>query len=340
MPDRSIRARKASADQRREKTRSAILMALAAVASLAAPTPADAQPYPSRPVRIITANSAGGTSDVFVRALGDELQKRWGQPVIIENRSGGGMNIAGRACAEAPNDGHTICILPNETLTLNQFTFKSIPYDPEKDFEPITNAFINTQVLVVSASLNVASLDELAALSKAKPGTLSYSALAIPMQITIETWKQKTGADLVLVPSRGGGDIVTGLLTGTTPVAIVGLPNFISHIRSGTVKALAVDSDARSLLFPDVPTLNELGFPNLAPVYFGFVAPAGTPKAVIDKLHEDIARIGNERAFRQKRLLDIGIEPVFDTPDQFGQYLKVQRRNGARLIQESGFQPR
>src|SRR5256885_5724225 len=118
------------------------------------------------------------------------------------------MNIAGRACADASNDGYAICILPNETLTLNQFTYKSIPFDPAKDFEPITNAFINTQVLVVSAALNVSSLDELAALSKAKPGTLSYSALAIPMQITMENWKQKTGADLISVPSRGGGDIV------------------------------------------------------------------------------------------------------------------------------------
>ncbi len=317
-----------------------LIFLLATIAAIALATTAGAQPYPTKPVRVITANSPGGTSDIFVRALGDELQKRWGQPVIIENRSGGGMNIAGRACAEAPNDGYTICILPNETLTLNQFTYKSIPYDPEKDFEPITNAFINTQVLVVSTALNVGSLDELAALSKAKPGTLSYSALAIPMQITMERWKQKTGADLVLVPSRGGGDIVTGLLTGTTPVAIVGLPNFIPHIRSGAVKALAVDSDARSPLFPDVPTLNELGFPNLAPVYFGFVAPAGTPKPIIAKLHEEISRIGNEPAFRQKRLIEIGIQPVFDTPEQFARYLKEQRINGARLIAESGFQPR
>src|SRR5712691_1755151 len=317
-----------------------VLLATIAAAGLAIATPAFAQPYPTKPVRVITANSAGGTSDIFVRALGDELQKRWGQPVIIDNRSGGGMNIAGRACAEAANDGYTICILPNETLTLNQFIYKSIPYDPEKDFEPITNAFINTQVLVVSAALGVGSLDELAALSKARPGTLSYSALAIPMQITIEKWKQKTGADLVSVPSRGGGDIVTGLLTGTTPVAIVGLPNFIAHIRSGTVKALAVDSEERSPLFPDVPTLHELGFPNLAPVYFAFVAPAGTPKPVIEKLHDHISRIGNDPTFRQKRLIDIGIVPVFDTPGQFAQYLKVQRANSERLIRESGFEQR
>ena len=133
---------------------------------------------------------------------------------------------------------------------------------------------------------------------------------------------------------------MTGLLTGTTPVAIVGLPNFIAHIRSGTVKALAVDSDTRSPLFPDVPTLGELGFPNLAPVYFAFVAPAGTPKPIIEKLHEEISRIGNEPAFRQKRLIDIGIQPVFDTPEQFARYLEEQRENAARLVRDSGFQAR
>src|SRR3954465_10968146 len=264
-----------------------LLFAAITAAAMAASCPANAQVWPNKPIRVITANSAGGTSDIFVRALGDELQKRLGQPIIVENRSGGGMNIAGRACAESPNDGYNICILPNEVLTLNEFTFKLIPYNPIKDFEPITNAFINTQVLVVSSALNVNTLAELAALSKAKPGTLSYSVLAIPMQITFENWKKATGADIVSVPSRGGNDMVTGLLTGTVPVSIVGLPNFIPHIRSGAVKAIAVDSDTRSPLFPEVPTLNKLGFPNLAPVYFGFVAPAGTPKDVIARLHDE-----------------------------------------------------
>jgi tripartite-type tricarboxylate transporter receptor subunit TctC len=301
--------------------------------------PAIAQTYPAKPIRIITANSPGGTSDIFVRALGDELQRRLGQPIIIENRSGGGMNIAGRACAEAPNDGSTICLLPNETLTLNQFTFKSIPYEPES-FEPITNAFINTQVMVVSSRLHARTLDELAALSKIQPGTLSYSALAIPMQITFENWKKKSGADIVFVPSRGGNDMVTGLLAGTTPIAIVGLPNFIAHIRSGAVHAIAVDSERRSPLFPQVPTLGELGFPNLAPVYFGFVAPAGTARSVIDKLHAAITAIGNEPSFRQERLIDIGVVPVFDTPEEFGRYLAVQRANGRKLIEQSGFQAR
>lgn len=315
-----------------------VLFALAVV--LGGPLNVAAEQYPDRTVRIITANSVGGTSDIFVRALAEKLQQRLGQPVIVENRPGGNMTIAGRACADAPKDGYTICLLPNETLTLNQFTYKSIPYDPEKDFAPITNAFIDTQVMVVSSALHVDSLGELAKLSKDKPGTLSYSALAIPMQITIENWKKKSGADLVYVPVRGGADMVTGLLTGTTPVAVVGLPNFISYIRNGTVKAIAVDSDERSPLFPQVPTLQELGFPNLAPAYFAFVAPAGVPKQIIDRLHDEIAAIGNDPAFRKKRLLDIGIVPVFDAPAHLAEYLKQQRVNGAKLIRESGFQPR
>jgi tripartite-type tricarboxylate transporter receptor subunit TctC len=216
------------------------------------------------------------------------------------------MNIAGRACAEASNDGYTICLLPNETLTLNQFTFKSIPYDPEKDFDAITNAFINTQVMVVSSQLNVKSLDELARLSKARRGTLSYSALAIPMQITFENWKKKTGADIVFLPTRGGNDMIAGLLSGTTPIAIVGLANFIEHIRTRAVHPLAVDSETRLTILPAVPTMSELGFPNLAPVYFGFVAPAGTSPEIVKKLHDEIVRIGNEPVFRQRRLIDNG----------------------------------
>jgi len=313
---------------------------LAAMIAVSGAPAVSAETYPSKPIRIITANSVGGTSDIFVRALGNELQQRLGQAIIVENRPGGGMTIAGRACADAPPDGYTICLLPNETLTLNEFTYKSIPYNPEKDFTPITNAFINTQVMVVSSALHVKSLDELAELSKKKPGTLSYSALAIPMQITIENWKKKTGADLVYVPVRGGADMVTGLLTGTTPVAIVGLPNFIPYIRNGQVTAIAVDSDNRSPLFPDIPTFKELGFPNLAPVYFAFVAPAGVPNPIIDKLYREIAAIGNNPTFRKTRLIDIGVVPVFDAPEHLAQYLKEQRAIGAKLIRDSGFEPR
>jgi len=121
-----------------------------------------AQDYPARPIRVLTATSAGGTSDIFMRVVGEEIQKRWGQPIVVENRPGGGMTIGGRACAEAPNDGYTICILPAETLAYNQYLFRKIPYDPARDFDAITNPFFNTQVLVAATALDVKTLDDLA----------------------------------------------------------------------------------------------------------------------------------------------------------------------------------
>lgn len=179
-----------------------ILCAFALVAAVGVAQAAD---FPTKPIRVIVATSPGGTSDIFVRALGQEFQKRTGEGFIVENRSGGGLNIGGEDCARAANDGYTICILPNETLIWNRYLYKSLPFNPAKDFRPITNPFFNTQVIVASSKLHAKSMDELAAVSKAKPGTLSYSALSVPLQIFMEEWKKKTGADIVFVPTRGGG---------------------------------------------------------------------------------------------------------------------------------------
>jgi len=301
--------------------------------------PAVAQDYPARPIRVLTATSAGGTSDIFMRVLGDEVQKSWGQPLIVENRPGGGMNIGGKACAEAPNDGYTICILPVETLVYNQLLFKTIPFNPDKDFEPVTNPFFNTQVLVVSSALNVKTLPELAALSKQKPGTLSYVAPSVALHVFMENWKRENGADLVRVPFKGGGEAVNGLLTGATPVAFFGLSNWIEQIRAGKARALAVDGDKRSPLLPDVPTLRELGYKgSLTRVYFGIVAPAGTSKAIIVKLRDEFARIGADPTFRQKRLIEAGLEPVFDTPEQFARFLKTDRTASERVVNEAGLE--
>jgi len=314
---------------------------VAAAALLAAiSAPALAQDYPVRPIRAITATSAGGTSDIFMRLIGDAFQKRFGQPIIVENRPGGSMMIGGHACAAAPNDGYTICILPVETLAYNQFLFKKVPYDPQKDFAPITNPFFNTQVLVASASLDVRSLDELAALSKKKPGTLSYTVPPVALSLFMDKWKAATGADLVRVPFRGGAEAVNGVLSGATPAAFFGLANWIPLLRSGAVRALAIDGAQRSPLFPDVPTLAELGYgENLTRVYFGIVAPAGTPKPIIRKLRDEIARIGAEPEFRQKRLIEMGLEPVFDTPEEFGKFLSEDRAISERIVKESGLQP-
>jgi tripartite-type tricarboxylate transporter receptor subunit TctC len=307
---------------------------------VAAPVPARAQDYPMRPIRALTATSAGGTSDVFMRVLGDEVQKRLGQPIVVENRPGGAMNVGGRACAEAANDGYTICILPAETLAYNEFLFKEIPYNPEKDFAPVTNPFFTTQVLVVNAALHLRTLPELAALSKAKPKTLSYTAASIPLIAFMNKWTRDTGADIVKVPFRGGAEAVNGVLGGSTPVAFFGLANWLSFIRNGTVAALAVDSKTRSPLLPDVPTLTELGYGgDLTRLYFGIVAPAGTPDPIIHKLRDVFTKIGDDPEFRQKRMIDMALEPVFDTPEQFSVFLKQDRAASARIVKEAGMEP-
>ncbi len=224
------------------------MLSVVVLCLIAVSTPASAQDYPTRAIHALTAVSAGGTSDIFMRAMAQEFGKRWNQTIVVEDRPGGSMNIGGEACAQAQNDGYTICILPPETLAYNKLLFKGLRYDPQRDFAPITNPFFATQVLVVSAKLGVHSLAELAALSKAKPKTLSYTAPSIPLVAFMEQWIKSNGADIVKVPFRGGGEAVNDMLSGSTPVAFFGASNWLSFIRNGTVIPLAVDSPTRSPL--------------------------------------------------------------------------------------------
>jgi tripartite-type tricarboxylate transporter receptor subunit TctC len=315
--------------------RALLAIALSLIAGQAA-----AQDYPSRPVRAIVAVGAGGTGDIMMRVLGEELHRRWGQAVVVENRPGGASNIGARACADAQPDGYTICMMPGEPLAYNQFLYKKLSFDPAKDFEPITNVFFNTQALVVNASLNVKTVDELVALSKEKAGTLSYTAPSLPLSLYLEKLKRERGADWVSIPFRGGGDTTNAVLSGSTPIAFLGMQNFISHLQAGTMRGLATDSAQRSPLFSDIPTLAELGYRgNLTRVYFGLVAPAGTPKAIVAKIREDVARIGSDPAFRQKQFVDRALEPVLSTPEEFARFLVEDRGTSERVVKEAGLQP-
>jgi tripartite-type tricarboxylate transporter receptor subunit TctC len=303
---------------------------LAAFAVLPAFSAALAQDYPARPVRVIATSSAGGTSDIFMRALADELHKAMGQPFIVENRPGGAFNIGARACAEAPPDGYTLCIIPGEPLA----------FDPENGFEPITQLFFITQALVVSAALDVKTLPELIALSKAKPGTLSYSTAAVPLGVFIERLKRDTGADLVRVPFRGGGEAVTALLNGSTPVGFYGIANVRAQLEGGTVIGLLVDSDKRSPLFPGIPTIPEATQKTFAGrSYFGLLAPARTPKPIVARLQQEIARIVGDAGFRNRNLIERGLEPVASTPEAFARFIREDRAASELIVKESGLQP-
>jgi tripartite-type tricarboxylate transporter receptor subunit TctC len=314
-----------------------VIAALAIWVGLTAPAPA--QDWPARAVRIIIPLGAGGGGDVFARLLADELQKRLGQPFLVENRPGGALNIGMRACAESAPDGYTFCITSSEPVIYNQFLYKTLPFNPATDFEPITNLFFNSVALVANSKLAIKTIPDMVALSKAKPGTLSFSTFSFPMMHFMEKLKKQTGADLVFVPYRSGGDVVNALLSGSTPIAVLGLANMLQQIRAGLITGIALNANARSPLFPDIPTLAEANGEDFPPAWFGLFAPRGTPKPITVKLHAEVARITSDPAFQKKNFVDRAIDYAVNTPEEFAKFIERDRKSAERIFKESGQQP-
>ncbi len=298
-----------------------------------------ARDWPSRTVRIIIPLGAGGGGDIFSRLLAEELQRRLGQTFLVENRTGGSLNIGGRACAESPPDGYTFCVLPSEVVVYNRHLFKSLPYNPDKDFEPINNLFFNVLILVANSKLGVKSIDELVALSKAKPGTLSYGTFSFPLVHFMEQLRRKSGADFVRVPFRSGGEVVNAVTAGTTPIAFLGLANMIPQVQGGMFTGLAVNANNRTPIAPHVPTLKEATGENYPPTWFGLFAPAGTPKAIRDRLHAEVVKITSDPAFKQKNFVDRAIEFAVGTTEEFEKYIAWNREFAAKIAKEGGFKP-
>ena len=313
------------------------LVAAAALVSWVAP--ALAQDYPNKTVRVIIPLGPGGGGDIFTRAVSDELQKRLGQTFIVENRGGGGLNIGTRACAEAAPDGYTICVLSSEPIVYSQFLFKSLPFNPEKDLEPITNLFFNTLAFAVNNSLNVKTVAELMALAKRQPGKLSYSTFSFPLVHYMDGLNKKYGVDIVRVPYRSGNEVMTALLSGATPITLLGLSNMVSTLQAGKVTALAVNSNVRSPIFPAIPTLKEATGESYPQSWFGLFAPAGTPKAIVAKLHKEVVAITGDPAFHQKMYIERAVERAVDTPENFARFILEDRATARRIVKESGVEP-
>jgi tripartite-type tricarboxylate transporter receptor subunit TctC len=317
-----------------------LFLGLLAAAQVASATPSFAQDYPSRPIKALTTTSAGGISDIFMRALGDELLKRWGQAIVIENRPGGMQNVGARACTEAPPDGYTICILNAEPVAYNQFLLKSMPFDPEKGLQPITNLYHLIQTLVVNAKLGVKTIDELIALSKAKPGTLNYVTASVPLALYMDTLAKEKGADWVRVPFKGGGEAVNAVLSGSTPVALIGEGNVIGQIQAGTMTPLVMLNNIKSPNFPAVPTLAETGYKGTpSRSWYGLFAPAGTPKPIVDKLAKEVATIVGDPGFREKHLTARSLVPGINTPEQFAEDIRKDRMAAQQVVKDAGLQP-
>jgi tripartite-type tricarboxylate transporter receptor subunit TctC len=319
------------------------ILAAAAFVTLAASalvSPASAQTYPERNIRAILPFSPGGLGDTVLRAIGQELSKRLGQPVIVENRPGGNTLIGAQACSAAPPDGHTICMLPAGAMSYGPYLAKKMPFDPDTGMAPITNIFFLTEAFVVNPKLGVNTLMELVALSKAKPNSINYATPASSVVLFMENFKHNTGADLTKIPYKGGGDAVNAVLSGEAPVGYFGVGNMIGHLEAGTVKALAVDGNARSPILPNVPTLAEAGYTatrNRA--WFGMFAPGGTPAPIVQRLNAEIAAIVSEPEFKDKFMTRLGLETVLNSPAQFAQFLTEDRARAKLIVERSGLEP-
>jgi len=290
-----------------------LLLALVTAAAL----PAAAQDYPNKPIRIIIGYSAGGGNDIIVRVMTPEMSKSLGQPVIVENKPGAQSIIAAEYSAKQPPDGYTIFMGPSGPMTINPATYSKLPYDPVRDFTPVSMISTFPLIAVVSAS-GPKTMKELIDYAKANPGKVNYSSSAGIFQISTELFKQRTGTDFVMIPYKGSGESVQAVIGGQVTLTLVDPPPASGPIKAGTVRALAVTAAKRHPGFPDVPTMAEAGVPNMeVPVWTAFFLPAKTPPAIVARLQKEVARVVHTPEVRE-RFAAMGIEPVGGTSEELG----------------------
>jgi len=314
-----------------------LLVALSLGVSRPAVAAAD---WPDRPIRALTTTSPGGISDVFMRALGEKLGAQLGKSIVVENRPGGMQNVGARACQDSAPDGYTICIINADPMIYNQFLIRNLPFDPVNGLQPITKLVDLIHVMVVNSDLKVKTVDELIALSKAKPGTLSYLTPGAPMVLYMETLRKERGADWVRVPFKGGGEAVNAILSGFTPIGLLGEGNVIGQIRAGTMTPLVMLNNIHSPNFPQVPTLKETGYdgpPSRG--WYGLFAPAGTPSPIVDRIAKEVAAIVAEPEFAQTQLKDRSLVGATNTPDEFAQEIVEDRKVAEQVVKQAGMGP-
>lgn len=310
---------------------------LAGLVSLALAQGAWAQQWPAKPLRAILPFTPGGLADVVLRAVSAEMAKNIGQPVVVENRGGGATMIGAEACARAAPDGYTICLVAVDTTSITPFTMAKAPIDPRRDFEPITNLFFIKVGLTVNPSLGANTFQEFIAKAKSKPGGMNYGSTANNVRLFMDEFNRVNGTDVRFINYKGGGEAVTALLGNQIQALYFGVGNQMGHLKSGKLKALTVDGAARSPLLPDVPTLAELGYQGRAlRGWFGFLAPAGTPKPLVARLNAEITKVAGQPSFIEKHLTPLGLEPALNTPEEFARYLKDDIDKGEALVKQAG----
>lgn len=291
--------------------------------------------FPARPVRWIVPFPPAGSIDLVGRVVGQKLYDLWNQQVVIDNRAGGGGRLGTQLAAGSAADGYTQLFSLNTSFTIDRSLFKSLPYDPDKAFAPITIIASTSQLLVTNPSFRARNVRELIALCKANPGQVNYgsSGTGGSLHLAMELFRSMTGIDIVHVPYKGGPPAATDLIAGQIELLFFNTPAALPYIKAAKLRALGVSTAKRSALLPDVPTIAEAGVPGFdTDVWFGLVAPAGTPSDVIVKTHRDIARVVGLPEVR-KQLLDIGADPVANTPQEFALRIKKESALWAKVIE-------
>jgi tripartite-type tricarboxylate transporter receptor subunit TctC len=297
-----------------------------------------AQTYPSKPIRLVVPFPPGGSLDVVARAIGQKLSEAWGQPVVIDNRPGAGGNIGADLVAKSTPDGYTILEGALSTHAVNVSLYSKMPYDPVRDFAPITLVAITPNVLVVSPSFPADSVPELIAYAKAHPGKLSFGSGSNGSagHLAGELFKSEAGVDMVHVPYKGAAPALQALLAGDTQLMFDNLANSMPQMKAGRLKALAVTTAKRSALAPELPTLAETGLPGFdIYTWWGFMAPAGTPKEILAKWNAEVARILGTPEMKQF-FAQQGAEPAPTTPEQFAALIKSEIPKYAKIVKASG----
>lgn len=310
---------------------------LAGLAALLPPA-AWAQAYPSKPIRLVVPFPPGGSLDIVARAIGQRLAEAWGQAVVIDNRPGAGGNIGADLVARSAPDGYTILEGALSTHAVNVSLYPRLPYDPVKDFAPITLVAVTPNVLVLNSAFPINSVPELIAYAKAHPGALSFGSGSNGSagHLAGELFKTEAGVDMVHVPYKGGGPALQALLAGDTQLMFDNLANSTPQLKAGKLKALAVTTAKRSSLAPALPTLGETGLPGFdIYTWWGFMAPTGTPKDIIAKWNAETRRIlgtPEMTAFFAQQ----GAEPSPTTPEQFAALIKKEIAKYAKIVKDSG----
>ncbi|MES2399777.1 MAG: tripartite tricarboxylate transporter substrate binding protein [Pseudomonadota bacterium] len=298
-----------------------------------------AAPYPTKPIRIVVPYPAGGGIDVISRVIGERLGRSLGQPVLVDNKAGAGTLVGAEFVARSPADGYTLMVTTDATLTINQHLYAKLPYDPVKDFTPITQLVVLNQLLLANPAVPANNVKQLIAYAKANPGKLNYASYGSGSQphLAMETLKAQAGIDIVHVPYKGIPQAVPAAVAGEVQLTFSGAASSQAFIKAGKLKAIAVGGKKRMPLLPDVPTFAESGFPDVpANAWFGLFAPAGTPREIVMKLHAEVTRIMKDPEFVQKEVIAKSYDLVASTPEEFAAFLVQDSVRNMRAVKISG----